>query len=36
MEVWRNSGRSGGIANFSDRVGDRDHDTAQVSSFTDC
>lgn len=31
MAVWRNSRRGGGIANTSDRDGDRDHVPAQVS-----
>lgn len=31
MEIWRNSGRGVSTAIISDRVGDRDHVTAQVS-----
>lgn len=35
MDVWRNSGRAGSIANISARPGDRDHVTAQVSGSVD-
>ena len=35
MEVWRNSGRSTSIANISDRVGDWNHATTQVSTLAD-
>ena len=32
MAVWRNTGRSGSVTDSSDRVGGRNHVTAQVSS----